>query len=164
MAVPVRLDEAQTSMRSGSTPVIACQVSVRLRHGECRPAGRSLLDRIELAGRASLTASSRGPMLAFPRGWDAGPAHAGPGPACGSSGRSSARQPGRLALPGAAAAAIPHQSGHADSGDRPPAMIYTSQNQRSTGQAEVPGHLGRALPDRGRGTLTVSGSAVTLAG
>jgi hypothetical protein len=66
MAVPVRLDESQTSMRSGSTPVIACQVSVRLRHGECLPAGRSLLDRIELAGRASLTGKQPRPDAALP--------------------------------------------------------------------------------------------------
>ena len=162
MAIPVRLDEAQTSMRSGSTPVIARFQFACATGSACRPAGRCRI-------ASGLPCQPHGQAVAArccPSRVDEmrGPAHAGPGPACGSSGRSSARQPGRLALPGAAAAAIPHQSGHADSGDRPPAMIYTSQNQRSTGQAEVPGHLGRALPARWRGTLTVSGSAVTLAG
>ena len=73
MAVPVRLDEAQTSMRSGSTPVIACQVSVRLRHGECLPAGRSPLDRIGLAGRASLTGKQPRPDAALPAWMGCGP-------------------------------------------------------------------------------------------
>ena len=146
--------QARRSADLDAVGIDACdrQVSVRLRHGECLSACRSLPDRIGLAVPASW-ASSRGPMLPLPRGWMRAQLTQDQDLPAVRLVDHRRGNPGRLALPGAAAAAIPHQSGHADSGDRPPAMIYTSQNQRSTGQAEVPGHLGRALPGRGRGTL-----------
>ena len=49
------------------------QVSVRLRHGECLSAGRSLPDRIGLAGRASLMGKQSRPDAAPPAWMGCGP-------------------------------------------------------------------------------------------
>ena len=63
-----RSGSPQTSMRSGSTLTVACQVTVRPRPRRPCRGGRSLLDRHELAGRASLNIKQRQPDTTPSRG------------------------------------------------------------------------------------------------
>ncbi len=159
MAGPVRPDETQTSMRSGSTPVIACQVSVRLRPGS---AGWPVAARSHRACRASQphgqAAAAR--YCAVPREWDACPAHAGLGPACGSPGRSSG-----AATRSPRAARRSSYTSRQDWIDRSRSQTFSREARRLSGPRWkfVGGGLGYAASKRmgcEAGTGTVGGSGM----